>query len=110
MAITKNFISAGQTIIPANADFQSDKIDISLNYTWVISPIATGIVGGPPTYSIEVSVDGGVKWVTYPGASGLAIATDFTDNDLAYTSMRINYLKGSTTAGTVEFPLILKQK
>jgi len=116
MAIKKNFTLLGVPTIPANANFLSDAIEISFNYVWVISPVSVGIVGGPPTYTIEVSADGGVTWVTYVStitglpASGIAITQDSIDDDIIYTSMRINYSANGTTAGTVEFPINLKSK
>lgn len=109
MSDKRNFISAALSVIPANADFVSDKIDLSENYLWLVSPKAVGIVAGPPTYSIEVSTDNGATWKDYPGTAGLAIGVDFQEDKLLYTSMRINYSKNGTTAGTVEFILTLKK-
>jgi len=109
MAIELKFKSGGTDAIAADADFQSDRIDISLNYVWVVTSKSSGIVGGPGTYSIEVSDDDGVNWETYPGAGGIAIGTSFKADCLQWTSMRINYLKATTTAGTVTFPLTLKR-
>ena len=73
------------------------------NYTWSVTPVPSGIVGGPPTYTIEVSNDG-VTWFEYsPLSTNVAIVDAVDDIHLAFTFMRIVHTANGTTAGTVDY-------
>lgn len=103
-----NFATGGQDH-PANVAEISDPIKLDENYTWNVAPIVTGLVGGPPLYTIEVSNDN-INWDAYSAlATDVDVNNPFDDNHLSFNYIRINHKVGGATAGTVKYPLNGKQ-
>lgn len=93
----------------ASVDETSDAIKIDENYVWSIQPISTGIVAGPPTYDVQISNDG-ILWDDYSAATtGVSVDNPVGDESLKYNYVRIKHISGTTSAGTVKYPINLKK-
>jgi len=98
-----NFRIADAKILAVDADtnFTSDEIRFDKSHDWSVTLVGTGIVGGPPTYTVEVSNDK-TKWYDWDvSATDVALADSAGSDHLGYKYMRIVYTAGTTSAGTI---------
>lgn len=80
---------------------------VCYRYGWSITP-EVNFSGLEPAYTIEVS-NNGSTWASYAEETENADVTQpFDDTHFNFLYVRINYVKGATTSGTVKFELILK--
>lgn len=102
-----NFTSDGEDH-DATVDETSEVLESCYNYTWSITPEITGIVGGPPIYTIEVSNDG-VNWFNYSSSAvGVSVVNALDDTHLAFTKMRVKHEANGTTDGSVTYSFTQK--
>jgi len=107
-----NFKKAGVKIEtePANADFLSDGIKLDNSHDWSVTLVGSGIIGGPGTYTVQVSNDNS-NWFDWDVTTTNVALADSAGNDhLGYAFIRFKYLKGTTTAGTIDAKLGLFNK
>lgn len=85
----------------------SDVFQVCFNYTWLLTPISTGL-DASPKYSFEVSNDN-INWQEYDAATkDAAINQPFDDDHMPGLYFRISYDADTNTTGTVSFELTLK--
>jgi len=86
----------------------SEALTSCQNYSWAVTPLPSGITGGTPKYTIEVSNDG-VIWFEYNSLStNISIDDAVDDIHLAFTQMRIVHISSGATGGTVEYLMTQK--
>jgi len=82
---------------------------IDFQHGWSIAPISESLGGGAsPQYSIEVSNDNSNFYSYDSLTNGADITSVFTDTQLNWLYVRINYDARTNSTGTVNFKLILK--
>lgn len=97
-----NFTSDG-TVHDATVGETSEPLSSCFNYRWSVTPIISGLVGGPPTYTIEVSNDNST-WFEYNSEStNISVVDAVEDDHLAFIFMRIVHTVNGATGGTVEY-------
>ena len=81
----------------------SISLEFCENFSWAVTPIPTGVTGGSPSYTIQVSNDG-LIWFDYNALStSVDIDNAVDDIHLSFTQMRIAYDGTGVSAGTVGF-------
>jgi len=107
--IELNFVFADGIVHDATATETSASIRIEENYKWSVYPRLEGVVGGPPDYSVQVSIDD-VRFANFSLETTNKTSTLPVDDDnLPYLFVRIVSTANGTTAGTVQYPISLKQ-
>lgn len=105
--ITFKFASDGK-VHDASVSEISESQQICSDYVWLLVPKSTGL-DQSPTYSFEVS-DDNVNWQAFlPETEDALITQPFQKSDLAGRYYRINYNALTSTTGTVQFDITLKQ-
>ena len=104
-AITFSFGS----LTDATTDGISDAMSVEYDHVWSLECTETGVSGGSPTYTIEVCNDG-TSWKSYStDVENITLDTGVDGNYFGWTEIRINYVAGGTTGGTVEFNITFKE-
>jgi len=96
------------TNFDATSDFITDVITIDANWVWSFQSSVSGIVGGPPTLTIEVSIDGTNFFPYNINTTDVAIPGILFEDISPFEFIRINYSSNVTTAGTVTFDFTVK--
>jgi len=91
--------------VDATNNFTTDAYEFCHSHDWSVSLNDVGLVGGPPTFTIEVS-NNKTKWYDWDILSTDAAIVDSPDADyMSYKYMRIVYLANGTSAGTIDVEL-----
>lgn len=92
----------------ATSNFTTDKYEFKSSHDWSVSIEGTGIVGGPPTYTVEVSNNDSL-WYEYNNSStNIDIADSVADHYFGFRYMRVIYSANAASAGTVHVQLSIK--
>lgn len=89
----------------ATADFTTDSISFDNSHDWSVSFSSTGITGGPPTYTVEVSNDDSTWFPWSVASTDIGLGVSPNDNFMPYKHLRVVYENNVTTAGTVTLEL-----
>jgi hypothetical protein len=101
------FVFSDGTTHDASISEISNSQQICFRYGWSITPEVT-FTGIEPNYTIEVS-NNNVDWSAYSiEVENADITQPFDDTHFNFLYVRINYVKGATTTGSVKFQMILK--
>lgn len=93
--------------VDATADVTTDAFPFCNSHDWAVTILDNGVVGGPPTFTVEVS-NNKTKWYNWDTLStGVDIVNSVDGDHMTYAYMRIIYLANGTSAGTVDFELSL---
>ena len=104
------FVFSDGTSHDASVSETSESLKSWYKYEWSLAPIQSGVTGGNPKYTIEVSNDD-INWFEYNNLStDVSIDDAVDDNHLSWVYMRIVYSGTGVSAGTIEFELTQKQK
>jgi len=91
--------------VDATNDFTTDAYQFCNSHDWSVSLNDAGLVGGPPTFTIEVS-NNSTKWYDWDTLSTNTAIVDSPDAPyMSYKYMRIVYTANGTSAGTVDVEL-----
>ena len=94
-------------LVDATNDVTTDPYVFCHSHDWAVSLLDTGLVGGPPTFTIEVSSNN-VKWYEWDVLSTNTAIEDSPDATyMSYKYMRVVYSANGTSAGTIDFELDL---
>ena len=93
----------------ATINESSESIYVGYNCVWAIVTELTGIVDGPPLYTVQVS-DDEVKWDNYRSAStDVDVNNPVDDTHLAFDYIRIVHNANGATTGSVKYKLCIKR-
>lgn len=96
--------------VDATNDVTTDAFKLGESYDWSVSLNDTGVTGGPPTYTIEVS-NNSSKWYEFnQNSTDVALADSVTAEYFGFKYMRVIYSANGTTAGTVDFELSINHE
>jgi hypothetical protein len=91
--------------VDATNDFTTDAYEFLNSHDWSVSLNESGLVGGPPVYTVEVS-NNKTKWYEWDVLSTNTLIEDSVDAPyMSYKYMRIVYTASGTSAGTVDVEL-----
>lgn len=91
--------------VDATSDFTTDAYEFCYSHDWSVSLNELGLVGGPPTYTVEVS-NNNTKWYDWDVLSTNAAIQDSVDAPyMSFKYMRIVYSANGTSSGTVDVEL-----
>lgn len=105
----RKFEFADGTDHDATVDESSLALESCYKYGWNITPITTGLTGGTPEYTVEVSNDN-INWFEYNNLStDVSVDDAVCDDHLTFIYMRIVHQSKGATGGTVEYVFTQKQ-
>lgn len=94
--------------VDATGDVTTDPYQFEHSHGWSVSLSESALVGGPPTYTVEVS-NNLTKWYEWDSLSTDVALVDSPDATyMSYKYMRVVYTANGTTAGTIAFELDLQ--
>lgn len=108
MSLTYFKIGGVETkLVDATSDFTTDAYPFTHSHDWSVSLNDAGLVGGPPTFTVQVS-NNKTKWYDWDALSTDTAIEDSPDAEyMSYKYMRIVYSANGTSAGTVDVELDL---
>ena len=91
--------------VDATSDFTTDAYEFLNSHGWSVSLNDSGLAGGPPTFTIEVS-NNKTKWYEWDVLSTNTAIEDSPDASyMSFKYMRIVYSANGTSLGTVDVEL-----
>lgn len=105
------FVDIIPAATPGNANFTSDAVN-GLSYSWVaVQVVATSLDTGDGALKLQDSLDG-TNWNDIPGVITVGIGA--SSNMIRYTTftgayIRVVWLKGTNTTGTLTGKLLFKK-
>jgi hypothetical protein len=94
--------------VDATNDVTTDAYQFEHSHGWSVSLSDTGLAGGPPTFTVEVS-NNLSKWYEWDSLSTDVAIVDSPDATyMSYKYMRVIYTANGTSAGMIDFELDLQ--
>ncbi len=91
--------------VDATNDFTTDGYKFENSHDWSVSLKSIGVVGGPASYTLQVS-NNGSTWYDYNSDSSNVVLEDSVDSDhMAFRFLRVVYTANGTSAGTLDVEL-----
>lgn len=94
--------------VDATLPFTTDAFEISKSASFSATLESTTIVGGTPTYTVQVS-NGKKKWYEFSTSStNVAVGNSIESSSFNFRFVRIVYTPNGVTAGTIDLGINVK--
>ena len=95
--------------VDATSDFTTDAFPTLISHDWSVSFNDNSVVG-TPTYTIEVSNNESTWYLLNVLSTNVKFDDSITSDFLSYKFMRVKYLAGGTSSGTVDLEFSIRNK